>query len=98
LLNERRAFQAQPRAIRDHARRMMMADDLDPLPSFGRAMAMMKIEALRFPGLLHFDLAAQLPIVIPRDHDRLAVRRQILQKLRGFRRGRLVVHQVAEDD
>jgi hypothetical protein len=77
---------------------MMMADDLDPMSTFGRAMTMMKMEADRFPGLLHFNLAAQLPIVISRDNDRLAVRRQILQKLRGLRRGGLVVDQVAEDD
>ena len=77
---------------------MMMSDDLDPLPSIGRAMAMMKIEMFGFPGLDHFNLAAQLPIVIPRNDYRLAVYGEILQKFGGFRRGRFIVDQVAEDN
>ncbi len=75
-----------------------MADDLDPVALVGRAMAMMKIKAVGFPGLHHFDFTAQLPIVIPRDDNRLAVRRQVLQKPGCLRRGGLIVDQVAEDD
>lgn len=76
----------------------MMADDLDAVPPLSRAMAMMKIEVVGFPGLRHLNLPAQLPIVIPRDNNRLAVPRQILQKLGGLWRGGLVVDQVAKDD
>ena len=75
-----------------------MSDDLEPVPALGRTMAMMKIEMLGFPGLHHFNFATQLSIVIPRDDDRLAVRGEILQKFGGFRRGGLIVNEVAEDN
>jgi len=45
-----------------------MADDLNAFPDLGRAMAVMKMELLRLERVDHLDVAAQLPIVIPR-HD-----------------------------
>lgn len=76
----------------------MMPDDLDAAPPLGRAMAMMKMEALGFPRLHHLNLAAQLPIVVSRDDNRLAMRREVLQKFGGFRGRRLIVDEVAEDN
>ena len=75
-----------------------MADDLDPRSPIDGAMAMMKMEVFGFPRLNHFNLTAQLPIMIPRDDNRLAVGRQILEKFGGFRRGSLIVDEVAEDN
>jgi hypothetical protein len=98
LLNKGRTFQAQPGAVRDHTRRMMVTNDLDLLRPASRAMAMMKIKALGFPRLNHFDLSAKLPIVISGYHNRLAVRSQVLQELRGFPGSRLIMNKVAENN
>lgn len=76
----------------------MMSDDLDAGAPLRRAMAMMEIELVGLPGLRHLHLPAQLPVVITRDNDRLAVRRQILQKLGCLPRCCLVMDQVAKDD
>ena len=76
----------------------MMSDDLDSLRLIDGAMAMMKMEALAFPRFHHRNVTAQLPIVISRDNDRLAVRSQILQKLGRFPRRGFVVNKVAEND
>jgi len=76
----------------------MMPDDLDAVPALGRAMAMMKMEALGFPRFHHLNLAAQLPIVVPRDDNRLAMHREVLQKCGGFRGRGLIVDEVAEDN
>ena len=76
----------------------MMSNDLDSLRLIHGTMAMMKMEAFDFPRLHHFNVTAQLPIVIARDNDRLAVRRQILQEARRFRGCCLIVDEIAQDN
>ena len=61
-------------------------------------MAVMKIKAFGFPRINHFNLTAQLPIVIPRNDNRLAARRQIPQKFGRFHRRCFIVNKVAKDN
>ena len=75
-----------------------MADDLDLVRPSRRTLAMMKIKALGLPRLNHFNVSAQLAIVIARDDNRFAMRCQISQKLRGFQSRGLLVNKVAQND
>jgi hypothetical protein len=77
---------------------MMMPDDLDPVRWFRRAMAVMEMKSSGRPGLDHFHLAAQLPIVISRDDDWLTNVSEALQQLRRLRGRCAVVDQIAQDD
>ena len=77
---------------------MMMSDDLDPMAMLGRAMAVMKTKLGGFPGLDHFNPAAELPVVVSRDDNGFATRRDILQEMGCLRRGSLVVDEVPQDN
>ncbi len=61
-------------------------------------MTVMKMKAPGFPRLEQLDLAAQLPIVISRDHNRFAEILDSLQQLASFAGRGLIVHQIAEDN
>src|SRR5206468_7110723 len=80
FLDKRRAFQTQPGAVRHNTRRMMMPDDLNAIPRFRRAVAMVKIEIVRLPGFHHLDFGAERSIVVAGDDDDLAAQRQVAQK------------------
>ena len=59
---------------------------------------MMKMKAFRFPRLHHFDVAAQLPIVISRDDNQLTNVPEASQQF-GCLPGRgSIVDQIAQDD
>jgi len=98
LLNERRTFQAQSRAVGQCAGGMMMTDDLNAVRASARAMTMMKIEALCLPRFDHFQLTAQAPIVISSDDDGLAGSPKALEQGARFQRRRLIVDEIAQDD
>lgn len=76
----------------------MVANDLDPAPCFDRTMPVMKMESIRFERVDHFNLAAQLPVVIPSDDQDFAARCEIAQQLGGFASRRLIVNQIAKND
>jgi hypothetical protein len=97
-LDERRAFEPETRAIRDHRGRVMMPDDLNATSRVDRAMPVMKMVPIGLERFAHFDVAAQLPIVISSDHDHFATLTKFAQKLSGFACRGLVVNEVAEND
>jgi hypothetical protein len=98
LLNERRAFQAEPGAVGENGRRMVMPDNLDPARGLHRAMAMMKVETLGLKRVDHLNLAAQLAIVITCDNYDFTALPEVAEQPRRFARRGFVVHQVAEND
>jgi hypothetical protein len=77
---------------------MMMADDLNATAAVDGTMPVMKMESIGLEGIAHFDLAAELPIMVAsHDHD-LAVLREFAEKRSGFACRCLVVNQIAEND
>ncbi|MEY2556867.1 MAG: hypothetical protein QOE34_292 [Verrucomicrobiota bacterium] len=76
----------------------MMSDNLDSLGGRNRTMTVMKMKALRFPGIEEFKRAAQLPIVISRDHDRLTKLPELFEEVASFRPRGSIVNEVAEND
>jgi len=76
----------------------MMANDLNPARGIGGAMSVVEIERVRLQSLPHFDVPAQLPIVITGDHHHLTTLGKAAQELGRFARRRFVVNKVAQDD
>jgi hypothetical protein len=58
----------------------------------------MKMEVIRFERVDHFDMAAQLPVVVPRNDQDFATRCEIAQQLGGFAPRHLVVNQIAQNN
>ena len=79
--------------------RVMMPDDLDRVRHLRRAVAVMKMESVRSPGILQRPRGRKLPVVISRQNDQLAQCRQSLKQItrRLGRRG-AIVNNVADDD
>jgi hypothetical protein len=75
-----------------------MPDDLDSIRRLDDAMPMMKIEALGFPRVEQLNLAAQLSVVVPRNHNRLAKTLDPFQQLTSFNGSISIVHEIAEND
>lgn len=76
----------------------MMTDNLDATGVFHRAMSVMKMETIRFQRVHHFDVAAQLPIVIAGYHHDITMLGQISQQPGCFARRRFIMNEVAEND
>jgi hypothetical protein len=76
----------------------MMANDLNPVARFDRAMPVMKMEPIGFERVDHFNMAAQLPVVVPRYDRNVATGRKITQQLGGFAPRGLVVNQIPKND
>jgi hypothetical protein len=56
------------------------------------------MEPLRFERVDHFNMAAQLAVVVPRDDHDFATRCEIAQELGGFAPRRLIVNQIAKNN
>ena len=76
----------------------MVTDDLDAAGRIRRAMPVMKMKPIRFQRVNHFDVAAQLPIVISRHDCDCTTFGKSAQQLDGFARRCFVVNQITEDD
>jgi hypothetical protein len=61
-------------------------------------MPVVKMEALRFERVDHFNMAAQLAVVVPRDDHDFATRCEIAQELGSFAPRRLIVNQIAKNN
>ena len=48
---------------------MVMSNDLDAPRRLSRAVPMMKVESVDLPRIAQLDAAAQLPVVVPGEHD-----------------------------
>jgi len=58
----------------------------------------MKKKLLSLERIDHFDVAAQLPVVLPGNDDHFRMRSEIAQQLSRFSGSRLVMDQIAEDN
>ena len=76
----------------------MVPDYLNAIHNIGSAMAVVKTELLRVQRVDHFDMTAQLPIVITGNDYHATTLRKPAQQFRRFARRRFVVNEIAEDD
>ena len=75
-----------------------MTDDLGEIARFGRAMAVVKMKAIRLQKLNHFDLTMYLPVMISCYRHHVTPNRHVPEELGRFPRRGLIVNQIAEDD
>ena len=77
---------------------MMMSNNLNAIGNLRCAVTVVEMKLRGLKRVDHFDLAAQLPVVVPgHDHD-FATRREIAQQLRRFARRGLIMNQVAKNN
>lgn len=75
-----------------------MADNLNSTSAVDGAMPVMKMEPLRFKRVNHFEVTAQLTIVIARHDNHLATIGEVAQKRSSLARRGFVVNEIAEND
>ena len=75
-----------------------MTDNLNAMSGLDRAMAVMKMEPIGLDRIDHFDLPAQLPIVVTGDYNDFAALTELSQKLPGFARRGFVMHEITENN